>query len=820
MQSEVKKLLLWCLLMMAALPLKSEVSPRIFEVYNASNGLSDNSAQTIRCTKTGRLVITTTGQINFFDGNHFTYIDPSNENVYPLADYSGHYHLYFDRYHHLWLKDKHSVTCVNLTTEQFTESIKTVFREFGVSEKVRDLFVDNDGVVFLLVSGGLYSVESKQTYKVRAKRNLQDLETYGDKYLLLFYDDGELDVLELSTGSTVYVSKAYDEVEAKNYDRTSVLYEDGSRYYQIRNGSKGGVLQRFDIGKWEWSQVLKTPYHLSNIEKLDSTFYVPCAQGYWTFQAGSGELKHYDTLSLMSGQKLTTSLNALVFDKQGGMWAGTEQWGLLYARPYNVPFTVYPLSAPKAQEYLAAMEHLAGASQYRDKRANCVFTDSRGRTWVGASSGLLLYKSKSEKLPVVFTRGEGLLNNVVHAVVEDHLKNIWVGTSYGLSCLLFDDKGEFLRIISYNAYDRIPNESFANGKAMCLADGTVVMQMLDHVLEFNPDEMSTLTEKTNYQIYPKLVKLLVNGNEVRTGEALDGHVILDRALTRTREINVPYDLNSLSLTFSGLNYFRPQQTYYRVRVLGYDDVWRIMTSYNSKGQVDSKGQLHLPLPALKPGSYTIQLQASMAPDGWTTEPYEWVVNVNEPWWRTTGVFMLVGLVLLALFLVNVWLFVRNSSMRTRRSSEEQGIIRRITQFAGYGFDSKKDLLAPSLEEITGYHNEPGSASVEFIETMLKIRPTVSGKKESQLTMKMLSEIAGLDLQRFYSLISSNIYKDPQMLIRRVALQRAEELLRTTSLDIADIAEECNFVTPNFFIASFYREYRLLPDDYRRKHRSH
>ena len=69
-----------------------------FYVYNAANGLADNSAQTIECTWTGRLVITTMGQINFFDGQHFTFIDPSSENLYPLPDYTGNYHLFFDRY--------------------------------------------------------------------------------------------------------------------------------------------------------------------------------------------------------------------------------------------------------------------------------------------------------------------------------------------------------------------------------------------------------------------------------------------------------------------------------------------------------------------------------------------------------------------------------------------------------------------------------------------------------------------------------------------------------------------------------------------------
>ena len=517
-----KNLLMWCLLMLAALPLKAEISPRMFDVYNASNGLSDNSAQIIKCTKTGRLVITTMGQINFFDGNSFTYIDPTKENVYPLEAYNGNSHLYFDRYHHLWQKDRHSVTCVNLTTEKFTESIQTVFSEFGVNEKVRDLFVDSEGMVYLLIAKGLYSVSSKMIYSVRPDRSLQDLEIYDDKYLLLFYDNGEVDVMEQSTGKAVYMSKSYSESDYKKYGHSSVVVRDGSFFYQIRNGEGGAILQVFNIGKWEWTTVMQVPYHLNNMDMKDGTLYVPCSYGYWTYDTNSTELTHFETLQLMNGKKLDTNLNALTFDKQGGMWIGTETWGLLYARPFNVPFTVYSWNDQKAVEYALMLDKLPNKNRFRDKQVNCVYRDSKGRTWVGTSTGLHLYKKSSDKLPEVITRRDGLQNNVVHAVVEDHQHHIWVGTSYGLSCLLFDDDGEFDRMLSYNSYDRVPNESFSNGKAMCLSDGTVVMQMLDHVLTFNPDEMHTLTEKTNYKIYPKLVKLLVNGNEVRAGEALDG----------------------------------------------------------------------------------------------------------------------------------------------------------------------------------------------------------------------------------------------------------------------------------------------------------
>ena len=166
-----------------------EVSPRIFRNYTSANGLADNSAQTIHCTKTGRLVITTAGQINFFDGAAFSYIDPLDENIYALSEYNGNYHLYFDKYHHIWLKNTHSVTCVDLLTERFVQSIDDIFYKFGVKEHVSDMFVDQMGVVWLLTSKGLYSVESKKTLPVRRNLNLQDMEVKG-QYVMLFYANG------------------------------------------------------------------------------------------------------------------------------------------------------------------------------------------------------------------------------------------------------------------------------------------------------------------------------------------------------------------------------------------------------------------------------------------------------------------------------------------------------------------------------------------------------------------------------------------------------------------------------------------------------
>ena len=807
-------MLVW--LLACVLSVVAVTSKRVFQAYTARDGLADNSAQTIHCATSGRLVITTMGQINFFDGNRFSFIDPSMENTYPLPSYFGNYHVYVDKYHHMWLKNTHTITCVDLITEMFVKSVEEVFREFGINEAVKDFFVDDNGVAYLLTEKGLYSVDSKKYFKVREKNNLQDLETYQGKYLLLFYETGEVDVLELSTGSYVNTSKAYDEERALYYNKSSVILKDDFMFYQIRNGNKGAILQVFNIGKWEWKTLMETPYHLNNLQKRNNLLYIPCEYGYWVYDVELGRAGQVDELRMMDGRVLKTNDNALCFDRQGGMWIGTEKWGLLYSRPNNPPFIAYTWDQPEALKYDAMMANVPSSRTFKGKYVNCLFKDSRGWIWVGTSSGLHLYQKESDNTPRVFARREGLLNNVVHSVIEDKHHNIWVGTSYGISCLKLRPDGSLIDILSYNQYDNIPEESFVNGKALCLPDSTIVMQSLDHVVAFNPTHMMTLESDIGFDLYPELVGLMINGNRVRTGETLNGKVILDRALIRIKEFNFDYDQNSLSLTFSALNYFRPQQTYYRVRVKEIDDTWKVMTPYNSQGMVDSRGLFHLPLPSLKAGTYTIEMQASMSIDDWVTEPREWVIHINEPWWRATGLFVLLGLLILSLFLLNVYLYVRNSSMRSRRINEEHSIIRRIKVFAERCTHTKDEQLAPLTKEISGVGSDSANnLSEEFVQTMLKLLDFVNERRASQMSMKQLSEKAGMDLPSFYSLISSNVYKNPRELVKRVMMNRAKEMLRNSGEDIADIAEKCGFSSPNYFIASFFRENHVLPEEYRR-----
>lgn len=808
-------------MLLGVLSVHAQDDERMFIVYDASNGMADNGAQTIKCTKTGRMVISTIGHINFYDGSSFVHIDPKEENVYILSKYNGHYRQLFDKHHHLWLKDKKQVTCVDLTMEKFVPRVKDVFLELGFDKPVHDLYTDSHNHLWALSGLTLYGLDDHQTFKVRKDVELHDVDVYDNREMLLFYADGSVSAYDLKTGAFLFERKADTEDEAKRYSRSSFITPYRQGYFQIRNARDNeAILRYFDMKTRKWKKMMAENYHLNSMEFRDENLYMGCAEGYWIFNLKTGEKKHITKLALSKSRFLKTDVNALVFDRQGGMWIGTEKRGLLYSKPYPTPFHIYGWNDPEATHYYQLMEKRLPSSAWKNytRPINNIFHDSRGWVWTAMYTGLKLEKTAGGKKRI-FTKKDGLMNEMVHSIVEDAQHDIWVATSYGISHL-FIKNHDVTRVETYINKDNVPRESFVNGMAALLNDGRIVMQSQDYMVVFDPEKFHNKQEEL-FPLFPKMTKILVNGQEVEANKEVEGHVIVNKAISRASEINVNYDQSSLSLHFSALNYFRPNQTYYRVRIKGipfYED-WQVLSHANSAGLVDKNGMLHLPLTGVRPGRYKIELQASLTPESWDQEPYVWTLMVNEPWWRTTGLYMLLLVIMLGVLLANFIYYNRNTRLRMMCNNEGTDIVHRIRLFANRCAESSNELLSPytvSLIEQDEKYEKQSMMSEEFIEVMQKIVPYVNGLDEdAAFTVGQLAAYSGISTKELYQLLAEHLDKNPRPLIGRLRMQMAEEMLVNTNMEIEDIAAKCHFASPNFFLASFYHQYRMTPVDYRK-----
>ena len=784
---------------------------RRFRVINAADGLADNSAQTIKSTFSGRLVVSTIGHINFYDGSGFTHIS-SGDSRYLLPKYKGHYHLYFDDSHHLWLKDKGMVTCVNMLTEQFVSDIGSIFQAQGVKGHVEDMFVDSSGSIWLVQGNNIYSRHGKVSLPLRKGRVLQDMDI-SDNIVLLFYDDCQVDVYDIIAKKKLYSTNSLNHEEVKDYQESSVIYKYRNGFFQIRNGNNKAVLMWFDLGTRQWTKVLSTDYYLSNMTVKDDVLYISSAYGYWTYDTDSRQIEHYEMIKLTDGRELLTDMNCIEFDRQGGMWIGTEKRGLLYSKYIKSPFNVMTWDNPLSVKYAEMMDKVCTYDMLvKGHRLNCTYKDSRGWIWVGSLNGLYYFKP-GQKDSICVKKEDGMVNDVVHSIIEDGKHNIWVSTSNGIVGLVIKN-GKVTFVNSFINSDGIPAEAFVNGRAMRLDDGTIVMQALDHVVSFNPMKMSIM-EGNNILLHPKFVRLQVNGTNIFAGTEIDGRVVTEKAISRLNTIELPSTQNSLSLKFSSLNYFRPIQTYYRYRVSGLQDKWVMLSYYNSRGLVDKNGILHLPLLGLEPGNYMVEVQASMYPGKWTTPPVKVVVKIKEPWWRTTGLTLLISGVFLILIIWNIVIFSGNSRLKMKRNVSEVELFRRID-----GFISRAESCRMEKQTRRSVNDESEDVTSgadldkDAVELLMELVPYSRNGKLDHNVLVQLAMKKRIKLTDIYDIITNNIFRSPALLTMAMLLEKASRDLIESGMTVEEIAEKNNFASPNYFIAMFFRRYGMTPLQWR------
>ena len=785
---------------------------REFMVYDASNGLADNNAQIVTCTPSGRIMVSTLGHINFFTGGGFIHIDPKASDASPLPGYAGGYQLAFDRFNHLWIKNDHMMTCLDLTTEKFVSDIPALCKKMGVKGQVDDFFGDGESNVWFRTGRQLYSPHLKKTIAIHSDAVLQEVDVCQDTLLLMFHADCSVVTADLRTGRMLRHDKAFNDDYAMRYSNFSEVCLMGHHYFQIRNGEVGSLLLSYNINTHVWSKVMENKFQMNALHPRGNLLYIGTSTGYFIFNSRTGESRLYDNIRLTKGRTSVPHITSLAFDLQGGMWIGTEQRGLLYDKPFHSPFKKYQKGTPEANYYLTLLNSLLdeNAGKGLGRKINCVFTDSRGWKWTGSYFGLEL--SKPDGTTQVFNRKSGMPNEVVHSIAEDQQHDIWMSTSFGISHLYIRD-GEVYHIEPYTNQDDVPNESFVNGRSVTLADGTIIMESIDHLVTFNPEHFQG-SAFGNIPIKPYLIHLSINGNEIEAGEEIDGKVILDKAVSCTERINVNYNQNSLSLIFSTQNYLRPIQTYYRVRIKGIPEYenWRIMSYGRSDGMVDKYGLLHLPLQNLTPGLYKIEMQVSMWPERWTEDVAVWEINIEQPWWRTTGVYLSLGLVAMILLILNVVLYNRNLRLSIMRHDGEQEVLRRVKNYAS----RCKSLQYETLDEdgcalIT---SEVDALSPAFVDAMLRIVPYVNQPNQRYFTMSELAGVARVANSYLYDMFIAHLDTNPRLLMLPLRLQETATQLRSTDMSIEEIAQKNRFASANIFISAFYHRYRQTPQQYR------
>lgn len=144
---------------------------------------------------------------------------------------------------------------------------------------------------------------------------------------------GEIVCYDVKNGKQQYDIAAYPRTEQEKFQNTSLILRGKNGFYQLRNGSKGGFFH-FDLHKRAWEKLMETEYTLNTLMiSADEKAYISCIRGFWIIDPEKRTRHYMPTLRTRKGNVLATEISTIFQDRQGALWFGTFNRGLLYYHP-------------------------------------------------------------------------------------------------------------------------------------------------------------------------------------------------------------------------------------------------------------------------------------------------------------------------------------------------------------------------------------------------------------------------------------------------------------------------------------------------------
>nr|WP_315248667.1 helix-turn-helix domain-containing protein [uncultured Flavobacterium sp.] len=827
----------------------------IFSPINVLQGVSDNQIRYTLQLEDGRMVFKTSGNLNLYDGESFKYIHQSANNIISLKAYNGFYRIYKEGDSLLWIKDYHKLMCLDLRTEKYISNLDSYFKNKGFKKPVEDLFVDASSQLWLLSMGKLYKNNSSEFIKIDVRDgNLQDL-AFRHNNLYLFYNTGAVICYDLKTKRKLYSRAAYASTEHDTFKNTSMVVETSKGIYQLRNGTKGGFFF-FDIQKRTWKGILETNYTLNTLAiNADDIAYISCKTGIWIINCPTEKKQYVPTLKKVDGSIINTEISTVFYDKQGGLWLGTFNQGLLYYHPSRYKFNfigrsyfhvknsedttvesfaedekgnIYIKCGALIYQYYHAAEDkvllMSSAAVpkkvlekfHQDQTSlgiihNTSLYDVRGWKWTRTQDGLKLFVPEKKKETKFYTK-DGLSNNFVHAILEDRSKNIWITTSFGITKLQIDSVSSKINFTNFTPSEGTLEGEYSDGAVFQAADGTLYFGGING---FNTLKTETVSAE-KLPFIPIFTNLFLRGEKIEACVKYDGRIILKKTAPQTKNIELSYEQNFLTFEFSALNYKNPSQTRYRYKLVGIDRDWQ-ETAAGSQNENTGKGsKLKTSYTNLLPGKYTLKVMSCGSNLRWSAAS-ELEITIHAPWWKTTTAYILFSLFLTALISTGIYIYIYNTRKKLERTYREDLLLVRIKNLieqCNY-LEVKKDtyLAQTSVVQPTVQKNENKADEVFLAKALDQVEKNLGTPNYS---VEDLSRDLCMDRTGLYRKLISLLDKPPSMFIRNVRLQRAAGLLLEGELSIADITEKVGFSSSSYMSKCFQEMYGCRPSEYAEK----
>ncbi len=341
-------------------------------------------------------------------------------------------------------------------------------------------------------------------------------------------------------------------------------------------------------------------------------------------------------------------VSSVDIDTQGQLWLAVYGAGLHRFDPASETFTRYP-NDPNNPHSIA------------NNNLNYVLVATDDMLWIGGDSLISRFDPATEKAVNYTPEEHGLSGHTSDQIYQDRKGVIWVATYSGvnkfdregnrftpypnLRAVLADDAQGNLWVIAgkslarfnpdtgnlrlYDEDDGLLSNTLEPTAGHTAPSGEIFVGGATGFNSFFPDQLP------DNQTPPPVV--LTEFKLRNKPVAIGPDSLLQKQISFTKSISLPYNYTSLSLKFTALNYRSPHKNQYAYMLEGFDQEWRYTDSANRSATYNK----------LPPGDYRFRVKASNNDGVWNEKGAALTIIITPLWWKTWWFRILVAVALIS-----------------------------------------------------------------------------------------------------------------------------------------------------------------------------
>ncbi|MFO7868206.1 MAG: response regulator [Bacteroidales bacterium] len=532
----------------------------------------------------------------------------------------------------------------------FTYADKT-FEEFAVNysensnilkDYVSSIEVQKDGSLWIgTYNYGLFSIPHtpssfKQCFSLKdvsnPKNPVNGLHIFTDSSLIWGNKHG------------VFYNASYSNIHISQSQKISSLYV--SNMHPLSNDStliitKSGTIYLFS--KQNHSiELVKNTHSVQNVYYDSLTHIVWCAtwgKALFGFHIYSGT--EY-TIPLKQDTYYHTNIYSITGDSQSRLYLGMVNAGFIVVEKAHT-------KSPDIQFYNQKSNSLIHNNFILD-----MHNDTRGNIWIATCyKGIYRYSIDQKTITHEYQPDKNH-TYVIEAIITDENNNVWFSSNHAISKYNTEKK----QVLNYSENEGIPT-GFYNGIAYSTDDGKLFFGGFEGLIRFNPQKISS----NNNPIKPYILDFKIFGTSISPTQTYKGHTILDSSIMYTQSIELPYNLNSLSIDFASVAPSHSSGITYKYILEHSDKQW-------TRTQNQTRTATYA---SLQPGTYTFKVAASLNNNIWSNIR-TLRITISPPWWKTWWFTTI--LILIILSGIYVYIYMRIKKVRIQNHLLEKKVAQR------------------------------------------------------------------------------------------------------------------------------------------------